>query len=132
MKYRAYLDVDTWVDREGDDEPWGDRGATWGQVRKVGVSKISDKEEWRYSYRDAETDLKSPFYVVYATYVTGDTFGSDWEATIVGICKDRDEAEALETEAREFGGFGALSNGFYVPWNGYFESLNDIYVEFVG
>jgi hypothetical protein len=121
---KVNIDIHTYQSREPYDDGW-DRGDTNGSVERVYIAnKDSD-----YSYRGFETDLEPPFYVVYASYYTGNTFGSDFEACIVGVTKTEDEAIALKTEAREFKGFGELSNGFYVPWNGYFESLIDVYHE---
>ena len=124
---KVNLDVTTWHnnDDEEGDGPWLYRGTTSGMVDRVYISN----DDYHYGYRGMETDLEPPFYVVYATYFTGDTFGTDFEACIVGVTKDQHEADALVTEAREFKGFGQLSNGFYVPWNGYFESLESVRCE---
>lgn len=129
MTYRVYLSTHTYQSREPYDDGW-DRGDTDGYIDDVQAVKVSDDmDRYRFGYRDQETELTPPFYVVYAGYTTGNTFGSDFEATVVGITATREEAEALADEAREFVGFGELSNGFYVPWNGYFESLRDVYVK---
>jgi hypothetical protein len=124
---KVNIDITTWHngDAEEGDGPWLDRGTTSGHVDKVYISN----NDYNYGYRGMETDLHPPFFVVYADYTTGDTFGSDYEACIVGIVKTEEEADALAFEARERRGSGSLSNGFYVPWIGYFESLQGIYTE---
>jgi len=121
MVTRVNLDVTTYHnnDAEDSDEPYSYRGTTDGYVNRVYIST----DDYNWGYRGMETDLEPPFYVVYAEYRTGDTFGSDYEAAVVGIVKTEDEADALIAEARAYEGYGSLSNGYYVPWNGYFESL---------
>lgn len=126
---KVNLDLTTWHnnDAEEGDGPWLYRGTTSGMVNRVYIST----NDYDYGFRGIETDLKPPFYVVYAEYYTGDTFGSDYEACIVGACKTHEEAEALRQEAEDFKGYGSLSNEFYVPWNGYFESLSALHIESV-
>ena len=129
MTYRVYLTERTWQSREPYDDGW-DRGDTDGHVTGVHAVKVSDgMDRYAFGYHDMETELTPPFYVVYAEYSTGNTFGSDFASCVVGVCATREEAEALEDEARAFVGFGELSNGFCVPWNGYFERLHGLHVE---
>lgn len=124
---RVNLDLSIYHNNDGEDsdEPYSYRGTTSGHVDRVYISY----DDYNYGYRGMETDLDPPFFVVYATYTTGDTFGSDFEAAIVGVVKSEDEARALALEAKDYEGYGSLSNGFYVPWNGYFESLESIHIE---
>lgn len=126
---RVNLDVNTWHndDAEEGDGPWRYRGSTSGTINSVRVVPEGDNYGWGYT--GAETDLEPPFFVVYAEYYTGDTFGSDYEATVVGVVKTEEEAMDLTREAEQFQGFGSLSNEFYVPWNGYFESLISVRYE---
>lgn len=121
---RVNIDVHTYQSREPYDDGW-DRGDTDGYVERVYISQ----GDYDYSYRGEETELEPPFYVVYAGYYTGNTFGSDFEATVVGVVKTVEEAESLRDEAEAPGGFGSLSNGFYVPWNGYFERLDKVSIK---
>jgi hypothetical protein len=124
------LDVSIYHNDDGEDsdEPYSYRGTTSGHVDRVYISE----RDFDYGYRGMETELTPPFYVVYAEYMTGDTFGSDYEACIVGVVKTSQEADSLLSEAEDFAGHGALSNGFYVPWNGYFERLLGLHYEQVG
>ncbi len=121
---RVELETQIWHnnDEEEGDGPWRHRGTTSSMVTGIKIAR----DDYGYSYRGMDTELERPFFVVYATYYTGDTFGSDWDCTIVGIVNEYDEARRLEDEARAFTGFGSLSNGFHVPWTGYFESLENI------
>lgn len=126
---KVNLDIRTWHNNDGEesDEPYSYRGTTSGSIDRIYIVRDDDGYSW--GYRGYETDLEPPFFVVYADYYTGDTFGTDYDATIVGIVKTDEEAIDLVREAREKSGFGELSNGFYVPWNGYFESLIGVYSE---
>lgn len=121
---RVDLDVTTWHNNDGEDsnEPYSYRGTTSGSVDGVRILK-KNESSYGWSYRGLETDLEPPFYVAYATYYTGDTFGSDFDAVIIGVTKTEDDIIALVEEAENFTGYGSLSSGVYVPWNGYFESL---------
>lgn len=127
---KVNLEVTTRHNNDGEDssEPYSYRGTTSGTVERVYIST----DDYHYGYRGMETDLEPPFYVVYGSYYTGDTFGSDFDACVIGVEKLSAEAEALAKEASEFKGYGQLSNGFYVPWNGYFESLISVNWELVG
>lgn len=95
-----------------------------GAVTRVFV--VNNDYEW--GYRGYDTELDPPFYVVHATYETGDTFGNSFDAVIVGVCADPKDAHALLQEAANFEGSGSLSNGFYVPWNGYFDRLLSLHI----
>jgi hypothetical protein len=126
---KVNLDITTYHNNDGEDsdEPYSYRGTTSGTVDSVYVST----DDYHYGYRGMETDLDPPFIVVYAEYMVGDTFGSDYEAAIVGIVKTQEEADDLLNEAEKYEGYGSLSNGYYVPWNGYFESLRGLHYETV-
>lgn len=114
-------------DGEDSNERYSYRGTTSGSVDEIFVSD----NDYDFSYEGLETDLEPPFYVVYATYMSGDTFGSDWNAVIVGAEKEYDKAKELLNEATEASSFGELSNGFYIPWIGYFEHLETLEIEHV-
>lgn len=119
---KVTLEVSRWHNNDADlddDGPWAYRGTTSGSVDDVRVAR----NDYDYGYHGMETDLKPPFYVVYCEYYTGDTFGSDYEAAVCGVFTDEDDARALVEEGNKFSGFGSLSNGYYVPWTGYFEGL---------
>lgn len=123
------LRVRTWHNNDDDKDggPWSYRGTTSGEV--AGVEIVNDTQ---WGYNEYETDLEPPFYVVYCEYYTGDTFGRDYRAEIIGVFEESWEADVLVREARDFKGHGSLSNGYYIPWNGYFESLIGLHIEQVG
>lgn len=123
---KVNIDIHTYRSREPYDDGW-DRGDRDGYVERVYVTT----DDYGYSYRGQETNLEPPFYVVYAGYYTGDTFGRDFEATVVGVVKTVEDAETLRDEAQSFDGYGKLSNGFCVPWNGYFESLDSVAIKHI-
>jgi len=113
------IDISRYYSREPDPDDSWDIGDQDGHVDRVYIAT----RDYERGYNGMETDLVPPFFVVYAEYSTGCTFGTDYEACIVGVVKSLEEADALEEEAKNFSGFGSLSNGFYVPWTGYFERL---------
>ena len=119
------LIVHTYTTLDPDPEDGWDWGQHDGYVDRVVV--VDD--EYGRGYTGADTDLDRPFFVVYAEYYTGNTFGSSMEASVVGVVKTYEEASALRDEAEQFKGFGELSNGYYIPWTGYFESLKKIGIE---
>jgi len=125
---KVNLDITTWHNNDGDEDddgPWRWQGTTSGTVDRVYISY----DDHSYGYRGIETDLEPPFFVVYAEYEDGGTFGIDYDAEIVGVVKTEEEARALKKEAEEFKGYGQLSNGHYVSWNGYFAHLHSVSIE---
>lgn len=116
-------------DAENSTERFSYRGTQSGKVDRIYI--VPEGDDYNWGFRGFETELEPPFYVIYATYTTGDTFGSNFDARIVGVCKEFAEATELMDEAENFTGYGELSNGFYVPWTGYFESLKSLDVEYV-
>lgn len=121
---RVNIDVREWTEREPEPDGW-DNGDSWGEVTRVYISD----SDYNWSYRGKETDLVPPFYVVYAEYGTGGTFGREFEACVVAIVKDVDEADRIADKAREAKGYDIEGTDFYIPWNGYFESLSAVHVE---
>lgn len=128
------------------DDDW-DRGDSYTSWDLLGCSI---KEEGEYFDVIAPFEVKSgdSVIVVYAVYSTGDSFGHDEGACkeVIDVFKDMDKAEACvraiesttkswddrtEKKAewiREDGSAGKLD---YVPWNGYFESLDYVRAETV-
>jgi hypothetical protein len=109
------------------DETWceyTDSYYNW-ELKEVFLNK--DNADW---YRREETvnfNVKSgdTVYVVWVQYSTGDTFShSEGHGTIVGVYKTYDEAKEVQQkiETNKFG-------GKYHPWNGYFDSLEQIHIE---
>ena len=120
---KVAIDISRHYNNDGEDDStdrWRYRGSYSGNINRIYIAK----KDYDYSYNGLETDLEPPFYVVYCEYYTGDTFGSDYEASLIHAYEDEDDAIALVRTAREFKGYGTLpGTEFYVPWNGYFETL---------
>lgn len=125
MARRIGVSVETWTTRPKDPTDSWDTGDHWGRI--AGVHWVRD--EYAGSYRDVETDLKGPVYVVVAGYRTGSTFGSYFEAKVLGAFEAEWEAEDLAAKARSFQGHGEIVPGVYAEWNGYFEMLDSIEVK---
>lgn len=142
---RVDYDKSEWVNREADPEDRWDRNDTAASWTFNHVSIVKENEYW---------DVAVPFevkegdwiYIVAAIYSTGDSFGHDEAAcceyidAFVDKHRADDCARAMEftlksyndrTEkkavwAREDDSIGKLD---YVPWNGYFESLDEVRCE---
>lgn len=88
-------------------------------------------------YRVHEVPFKAEigkrYFLVYAIYTTGDSFGCDDGRgfEILGIFDDRDLAEQAATAARGTGKFineaGKMYDA-YRPWDGFFERLDSLEV----
>lgn len=122
---RVDLDVQTWLVREAEDDGW-DNGDFDGSVGAPMIIPSSDK--YHHTYRGKDTELEPPFWVIYCGYVTGNTFGTDYDGEILAIVKDEDEALELYYLFKAEKGFGFEYKGehYSVPWNGFFESLGSL------
>lgn len=127
---RVDLKVTTWCVREADDDDW-DNGDFDGSVETPRI--VNNNDRYGFSYRGVDTDLEPPFYVVYCGYYTGNTFGRDYDGTILKIVKEEWQADELVSKLRGAGkhDYSITYDGesISIPWNGYFESLDGIYVE---
>jgi hypothetical protein len=101
----------------------GDRDGSVEQVF------IADGNQYNWSYRDHETELEPPFYVVYAEYYTGCTFGTSAEADIITVVKTAEEADVIVEKATAAKKYDIEGLDYHVPWNGYFESLKSVRYE---
>ena len=119
---RIGLKIEYWMAEEPIPGDSWDCGVRDGSVLRPFVVA----SELEKSYRDKEVELELPLYVVVGEYSTGSTFGSDFEAEIVDCLSEEWAAHALAAEARSFTKYGNLSNGYRVPWNGYFERLKGV------
>ena len=141
---RVNYNKDTWVTREATEPEW-DRDDTDTSWSFEHVEIVKEKDSW---------DLAVPFdveagdtvYVVAAIYSTGDSFGHDDRDCCEYVDVFLDEAKAQAcinavdaarksrsdntekglTWIREDGSEGKLD---YVPWNGYFECLDEVRCE---
>lgn len=71
------------------------------------------------NYDGLATDLDFPFYVVYADYTDGSTFGSESYGEVMFITADKSDAEDKKDDLLK-------DVSLQVPWNGYFASLNEL------
>jgi hypothetical protein len=142
----TYLRVDSdkreWTTRTGDPDDRWDRDDTDASWSFNHVTIVEEKDHW---------DIAVPFdikkgddvWVVAAIYSTGDSFGRDDRACCEYIdgfmdkfkareCRDivdrsrkgwNDHTDKKVEWIREDGSEGKLG---YVPWNGYFESLDQV------
>ncbi|MHC4454218.1 MAG: hypothetical protein ACYSWS_05930 [Planctomycetota bacterium] len=88
---------------------------------------------------DFDIDINKAYYLVYATYSTGDSFGYDEGKGFEGIALYEDKIKAEECRVAHENNSGKktflLENGIkapvYRPWDGYFERLDYLGVEIV-
>lgn len=133
------VETEVWTTRDRDpDDDW-DTGDTAGRV--VGV-RAWEARDWegstfrRYGGYDSwsgELDVQAGDYVyaVVADYESGSTFGRDGgHASVVDVFSDIETADACAqaAEAAKEYRFEFQGREYYAPWQGYFESLNELRV----
>jgi hypothetical protein len=116
------VSVYTEVTCEADPEDEWSRASTSGSVTVNGATLV---EKDGYDCLGVAADLKpgDTIWLVWAQYETGDSFGRDggqYELLEVQPTYER----AIERQKH----YASVSD-YSVPWNGYFESLDGIYVE---
>ena len=105
----------------------------------VYASTESDEAKLSSFYSDLfNVDVKpgDEVFVVLCKYSTGDTFGNDGGRIIVmDVLTDSDKADRLVEQlsavnVRDYS-YSATIEGknYYLPWSGYFEYLEDLFVE---
>jgi hypothetical protein len=117
------------------DERWSSRAPTYITWQ---LKDVFTKEPKHTPYYDEITvkgvdDIKNVeyFYFVIARYSDGDTFGqSEGHCTVVNVLTDGEEAYALAQRVNE----GKDTEKDFAPqcykcWNGYFQSLEECFVE---
>lgn len=133
---KLYLDLD--IDRYTIEDP--DPNDSWdagryGMSVSIHRAALGRDESWYVS--SIETDLKlkvaDTVYIVWARYSTGSTFGSDQDFVILDVFTDERQAHkvasALEkNEKKESFQRRVAGKNYYIPWDGYFECLEDMYV----
>jgi len=133
----------TYLIRKGDGEKWGDRDCHGTEHQITGIKVVSKND-----YRDLEVgfDIKprTPYYLLYATYRTADSFGYD-EGNIVFIDlfkdinfalkikeiiaqKGPDNKHGMESSNVKYHTEYNKEITFYKPWIGYFERLEELVV----
>ncbi len=125
------------VTRAADTDDRWDRDDTHTEWDVRGI-KVTSELEYFDVIAPFDVNDQSWYWLVYAIYSTGDSFGHDADACmeVVDLFASHDKAQACAnsidgskssvTWIREDGSEGKLS---YVPWNGYFESLSYVRCE---
>lgn len=125
------------VTRQADSDDRWDRDDTFTDWYVTGI-KVVPKEDYFDVIAPFDVNKRDWYWLVYAVYSTGDSFGSDQDGCmeILDLFMDGDKAQACAdsvdgsnssvTWIREDGSEGKLA---YVPWNGYFESLSYVRCE---
>jgi len=105
-------------------------------------SSNGDEKRTRNNYEliptDVEVNINGAYFLVYAIYSTGDTFGSDdcgrFEPIALFTTLEKAKACQKACEDKDVKSF-LHENGeketIYRPWLGYFEYLNDLDIEVV-
>lgn len=128
---------DSMVDYD-DDSCWI-RADTYEDHHITGIT-VCGKDE----YADIEVafpiDDNKTYYLVYAIYDTGDSFGRDYgKLEVVGLFQNKDKAEAVKNVCKDSEEFSSLilkteddvEYDYYPPWYGFFEHLQGVYVQIV-
>ena len=123
------------ISREPDTDDCWDRGSTVTFWTFQGARIV---EESTYGSMPYPGDLKpgDEVWCVFAVYSTGDTFGHDEAAQLEFISVHKDEklarknAASLESDGKHIEhDDGTVIKMNWKPWDGYFESLDQMYVE---
>jgi hypothetical protein len=132
--------------REGDGEMYSDRGETDQSHSIEGIEVLTVSQ-----YNDLEVGFEvkydKDYYLLYALYSTGDSFGQDG-GRIEFVDLYRTPAKAQEAKKRLLAATAAYQSNrgcysteikneldqkytFHMPWLGYFERLEDLRIEAV-
>lgn len=123
----VYLDftvnVHSWsIGGEIEGDRWS-RDSTEATVSIEDVCFLRDEDGYQRLGTKQHIVAGDRVYLVYAVYTTGDSFGSDGgNVELLSVFKDRAEAE----ESKEH---YSKVRDYSVPWNGYFESLDELEIE---
>lgn len=130
---RIYLEDDeyTTTTREADTDDSWDRGST-ATTHDFGGAFLGEKVRSWGEYievADGEFEEGDTVHLVVAVYSTGDSFGNDDGACVEMISAHKEESNAIVAEGLVTHATGPvdLPDGYkltYLPWKGYFESLD--------
>jgi hypothetical protein len=121
---------------EADPNDSWDRPNTQFNLEEVYVT-LADEGARNYGMFDENFEVEAGpgdiVHVVYVRYSTGDTFGNDdGRVTFMDIFPAADEVKAhkLRAAIETCTGYGLTFEGkdYYIPFNGYFESLEGVEV----
>lgn len=145
---KLYIDYESYTtvtNRADPDDEWGaDDTSTDHYVNGLSLTRKNSHE---YCYYPGEVNKGDTLYLIYAIWSTGDSFHHDTRGCIDFVAVYKDKATAnlvahvLENHKHEDDRHGKynwtanimLDNGeefkYHVGWLGYFENLDEIYVE---
>lgn len=111
---RVIDDVYSYITEEGDGEQWGRRDCTAEEHNITGIRVVGEKEYYDLSTA-FDIDPTRPYYVVYAIYSTGDSFGHDeGRIEFVGLFEDLEVAhENVRRIERHNEVYNQLENRWY-------------------
>lgn len=109
----------------GESGPYGCRKTTYRTFKLLGAWTTA--QDWVETVEvDFTPKSGEKVYIIVVRYSTGDSFGrSNGHWHIEGAYNDRDEAEAIGKRIAH----GNYKKDSYLPWNGYFEHLEEVSVE---
>lgn len=142
--FSVVADADRYESREGDDsgEPYSYRGET---TTSWSFEYLNYSNKWGDIEVTYEPVIGRTYYVLLAIYSTGDSFGQDHARNVeyFDAYESSEAAYAAERELRNrerpknnkemfqisFTNHQGRKVTMHCPWDGYFESLDDIRVE---
>ncbi len=117
------------ITQEADPEDSWDRPNKAFVFEGFNYSVVTDNN---YAEFNVNAESGDDLWLVYCSRNTGDTFGHDASLiTPMYVATTEDEARELRSVLENATGFHVVWNGqdIYVPYNGYFESLNYVAIE---
>lgn len=125
--YLSYKETHTGGESESD-EQWSSRSPSYTEVTFTGLSRVKDDSGFFPSHRalyvDDDVYAAEEVYLVVYRYQDGDTFGTshgNWG--VYAVVKSEEEALKIGVDIES----GTLhKDGKYLPWEGYFSSLEGI------
>lgn len=133
------IDVETshWVSNPANPNDEWDRDDTDGRIDGVAAYYVTEGDStgyrgmgWGDHTYDVDAQPGDVVHVVIAEYSTGDTFGrSGGQVSVMDVfTENHDAVELWKFLSKVKDEFSVKHNGqdYYIPWNGYFESLEDL------
>lgn len=146
IRYDSYTNQTICAD-DDDGEPYSYRGETDTNHIIHGIDVVK-KGVWHDVVTDFKVEVAKPYYLLYVTYTTGDSFGSDGgNIEFIGLYTNREiadenaariEKHQVKSDNGYYADFQLMLVAesdpvkeyvFYAPWNGYFERLENVEIE---
>lgn len=145
MAVQISVNTETYVTQRADPDDEWDRDNTARDITDV-TAVYKELDDDRYDIYPSNAKNGDVVYVVIAVYDTGDTFGhDDGMVEVLNVFDNESEARSFREHMQDFhvvprwrgDGKNPVATGdefscdhydktFYIPWNGYFEHLQDI------